>query len=311
MNNTIISYFPNYLSTDALFTKMSVLGAPWTNDVGQDMDDAYFTWYSGIKTPSSFITQHLTPDTTTANALTIARILWGIYGRSWQKLWDAYSSQYDPMENYDVTETVESEKKDDRTIGKTVDTTDTQNGTDTIEYGKKVDRDSTIDYGKKIDTQSTGEETAVTTYGQTVDTTGHSQEYTYGFNSTERVPTAETDQTGTETNGGSDSTKTDTSTTSSDTQSGTDTTIDNEIQSGSDTRTTTKNGTTKVTDDTIDSLIGTENISRTRKGNIGQNTYQELLTQEFELWKWNFYIQVFEDVDKFLALSVYAPCTHK
>lgn len=286
MTRKILDYFPNYLSTDSLYTKMSVLGAPWSNDVGQDMDDAYFTWYSGIKTPSSFITQHLNPDDVTANSLTIARILWGIYGKSWKRLWDAYASQYSPLDNYAVTETIETEKKDDRTIGKTIDRTDTVDDTEKVDYGKKVDGTTTVD------------DTATTTYGQTVDTTNNTQDYTYGFNSTERVPTAESDNTGTEQNGGSDTTKTDTTTTTSDTQS------------GSDTTTKTANNTSKVTDDTIDSLTGNENTTRARSGNIGQNTYQELLTQEFELWKWNFFIQVFEDVDKFLALSVYAPCSH-
>lgn len=45
-----------------------------------------------------------------------------------------------------------------------------------------------------------------------------------------------------------------------------------------------------------------------RKGNIGVTTNQKLLTDERELWKWNFLEQVYKDVDKVLALSVYDLC---
>lgn len=90
------AYFPNYLSDDALFTKMATLGAPWTSEIGQDMDDAYFTMYSGIKNPSEFVTLHLNPGTEIANSLTIARIIYGIYGDNWTKLWEAFKAKYTP-----------------------------------------------------------------------------------------------------------------------------------------------------------------------------------------------------------------------
>lgn len=241
-------YFPNYLGENALFTKMSVIGAPWPNEVGQDMDDAYFTMYSGIKNPSEFVLLHL--DGETANALTIARILYGIYGDNWTRLWEANKTKYVPIDNYNVQETITRHQTDDRVVDKTDDTTGT------------VDTTSTI------------------TYGQQVDTTGDVNAYSYGFNSPEQVPTTAQREVGTETNSGSDN-NTD-KTTSSDKQVG----------------------------NTIDNDELTEDTQRTRTGNVGQNSYQELLRQEFDLWKWNFFMSVFEDVDRFLVLSVHSGCNH-
>lgn len=248
-SNNLRTYFPNYLSEDSLFTKMVILGAPWTSEIGQDMDDAYFTMYSGIKNPSEFVTLHLNPGTEVANSLTIARIIYGIFGENWIKLWEAFNTKYTPIDNYNIKEVTTRTGTEDRSIGKNVETTD------------KVD------------------ETVTTTYGQRVDSTSNAKSYTFGFNSQEAVPTGEQDEVGTEENSGQDSTTTNTS------------------------------STTNSNENTTDNVNETEDTERTRQGNVGQTSYQELLRQEFELWRWNFFTRVFEDVDKFLVLSVYSSCT--
>lgn len=240
-------YFSNYLSTDSLFTKMSTLGAPWSSEVGQDMDDAYFTMYSGIKNPSQFVTLHMLDDS--VNSLTIARILLGIYGESWTRLWDAYKTKYSPIENYSIVEHTVHSQNDDRTIGKdsTTDTSDTSSGS--------------------------------TNYGERIDTTANAKTYQYGFNSSTGAPTTEVDETGTE------------------------------DHSGTDTTTSSDTGKTTFNENTTDNLDSKSDTERTRSGLIGQNTFQELIKQEFELWRWNFYLHVFEDVDKFLVLSTVDPCS--
>lgn len=253
MNNQIHlrDYFPNYLSSDSVFTKMSQLGAPWPQEVGQDMDDAYFTMYSGVKNPSEFVLLHLNPDSSTvANSLTIARILYGIYSESWNKLWEAYKTKYKPIDNYNIEEVVTKVKSDNRTID------------------------------KETTTEDSSETTSTTQYGQTVGTVANTKSFNFGFNSIERSPTGEQDTTNNETNG------------------------------GSDTSTGTATGNTSTSDNTTDVLNGTEDTTLMRSGNVGQNSYQELLKQEFELWRWNFFTQVFKDVDRFLTLSVYTPCSH-
>lgn len=244
--SSLISYFPNYLANDSLFTQMAVLGAPWDSDIGQDMDDAYFTMYSGLKPASQFVKLHST--NSVANALTIARVVLSMYKEPWQRLWDAYKKEYDPIQNYNLDDTTTRHLTNDRTVGVTTEDKTVDSSTDTINYGENIDKSGTLDM------------------------------YNFGFNSTERVPTNTQDETG------------------------------NESHSGSDTTTSSGTSTSNGISDTTDNDVEDETITRNRAGNVGQNSYQELLRQEFELWRWNFYYRVFEDVDRFLVLSVYDPC---
>lgn len=81
---------------------------------------------------------------------------------------------------------------------------------------------------------------------------------------------------------------------SSTTQSTTGTTTSNTIN---DTGTITDAGTAS----------NTESITHTlrRHGNIGVMTAAQLVGGEIELWKWTFIIQVMEDINRFVSLSVY------
>ena len=127
-------------------------------------------------------------------------------------------------------------------------------------------------------------------HGHVVQKTGNDTKSVYGFNSQESVPSDVTSATGIDTNSG-----TDTQTNTTDTTGTVDTVTSNTTVG-------------KITDVTSDTDNETENLQRTKTGNVGQNSYQELLRQEFDLWRWNFFTQVFEDCDKYLVLSVYDPC---
>lgn len=82
---------------------------------------------------------------------------------------------------------------------------------------------------------------------------------------------------------------------------GTDTVVDTGTQSTKDERNyqTTSNGKEVIND----------NYTRDRKvsrvGNIGNITTQQMLTQEIELWKWNFVNTILENVKYLITLSVY------
>lgn len=243
---TLLEWFPNYLTTDSLFTKMATLGAPWGSEIGQDMDDAYFTFYSGQKSASKFVELHTFNGE--VNSLTIARILWGIYGQNWERLWNAFKTQYTPIDNYNIKEVINRTMNNDRDINKTINTEDSSDSTDTTEYGEQID------------------------------TTGDSISYVNGFNSSDAVPSGKVEETG------------------------------QEKHSGTDTVTGHQTSTGKSTDVTTDNQDEKEDITRTSQGNVGQNSYQELLKEEFELWGWNFFVHVFEDVDSVLALSIHDPC---
>lgn len=71
-------------------------------------------------------------------------------------------------------------------------------------------------------------------------------------------------------------------------------------------------GTTNVTgtgdrkDDSV--KAANERETTTRSGNIGVTTTQQMLTAERDLWVWNYFDQIYKDVDSVLALAIYDPC---
>ena len=82
------------------------------------------------------------------------------------------------------------------------------------------------------------------------------------------------------------------------------------------TTTTTLSGTdtdTRNLTDTTDETRkkdndGTEHEEIHRYGNIGVTTTQKLLQEERQLWLWNYFDQIFSDLDKELALAFHDPC---
>lgn len=53
---------------------------------------------------------------------------------------------------------------------------------------------------------------------------------------------------------------------------------------------------------------GAEAETLRRSGNIGVTTTQQMIQQERAVWAWNFFEQIYKDVDSVLALSVYDGC---
>lgn len=73
-----------------------------------------------------------------------------------------------------------------------------------------------------------------------------------------------------------------------------------------------ESGTTEVAGqrDTKDDTVRASNEveTTTRSGNIGVTTTQQMLTAEREVWMWNFFDQVYKDIDSVLSLPFYDPC---
>lgn len=328
--NVLSYYFPEYLVNGAIFSKMKE--APWQAvQSGLEMDIVYVGSFSGLKFPSRIISELSTDDVLDQQKL--ADILWKLYGRNWGKLWDAYMTEYDPIQNYNVKEVTERQLTNDRTIDKdinmsgSVDTTDNEKVTTdktkvTNESGsniEKIGRENTSKTDTETNTDSNENETTTIEYGKKIQDNSEQDVYTYGFNSSSPVPTSRTVGTSTEQQSGTDKTtrglisssKVDGESNTTVNESVDDTTTitndttetDNGTVQSTETIGTTK--TEKTTDDTIDNQKENEEIIRDRVGNIGQNTYQELLKQEFELWKWNFYFQVFSDCDRIITIPVF------
>ena len=128
--------------------------------------------------------------------------------------------------------------------------------------------------------------TESTQYGR-VETVGHGRtneqmSYKYGINTDTNDPKPSDKVTNTE--GGTTTT----------TFSGTDTDTRNLTDTTDETR-------TKDND-------GTEHEEIHRYGNIGVTTTQKLLHEERQLWLWNYFDQIFSDLDKELALAFHDPC---
>lgn len=354
MDKPIISYFPNFMDTDSLFAKMTEYGAPWSSDVGSMMDTAYFTMYSGIKSPSSFLRYNSNDGV--ANTTLISNMLYSLYGTQWNRLWSAFISEYDPLKSYNLSEDVTRTLTDERTQTSTVDYTgkdstvskDVSEGTQANSGSETVVSTGTINEdNNSIETRDLAGTTGGTlkstvsgseninsdsslTHGENVDRTDEINKFTFGFNSETAVPTESQNSTSTEGHSGVDKTvgsedktnsseRNDTTTgTSSDTgtidiSGGKDTSTssnDKKDFSSSVTNSGTVDGTSTVdsTSKSTQELNGgtnlTEEIKRNKGGNLGGEAVQDLLKKEFELWRWSFFTQVFEDVDKYLALSV-------
>ena len=91
---------------------------------------------------------------------------------------------------------------------------------------------------------------------------------------------------------------------------------DENVSTEGGTTTTTDSGTDTTTRNLVDSTDqtvtedneGTEHEETHRYGNIGVTTTQKLLQEERNLWLWNFFDEVFSDLDKELALAFHDPC---
>ena len=155
-------------------------------------------------------------------------------------------------------------------------------------YDMYEERDLATTEDETIDTDGTlaRSGTESTQYGR-VETVGHGRtneqmSYKYGINTVTSDPKPSDKVENTE--GGTTTT----------TLSGTDTDTRNLTDTTDETR-------TKDND-------GTEHEEIHRYGNIGVTTTQKLLQEERQLWLWNYFDQIFSDLDKELALAFHDPC---
>lgn len=155
-------------------------------------------------------------------------------------------------------------------------------------YDMYEERDLATTEDETIDTDGTlaRSGTESTQYGR-VETVGHGRtneqmSYKYGINTNTLDPKPSDKVENTE--GGTTTT----------TLSGTDTDTRNLADTTDETR-------TKDND-------RTEHEEFHRYGNIGVTTTQKLLQEERQLWLWNYFDQIFSDIDKELALAFHDPC---
>lgn len=269
--NKMIDVYSNYPTDGGVFSPM--LNAPWTDTMsGTNLDIAYLDGHSGERYCSNFINHRLNDSDVLSsdNRTLIANILWAMFGIQWTRLWATMKPvDYDPLTNYQMQETMEGTENSTRTPDLTKGDTGTVQTTGQEKRTPNLTRNGT---GTVNDNGSA---------------TNTNQNDIWGFNSSTSVPSDM-----------SDGTSTNESTTTRDlteTETGTDTTD----------RTNTDTYNRSYTETGTDTTAGTSSRKLTRIGNIGTNTFQNLLQQERNIWIYDFFEQVFKDVDSVLTIPIY------
>lgn len=269
--NKMIDVYSNYPTDGGVFSPM--VSAPWVDTMsGTNLDIAYLDGHSGERYCSNFINHRLNDSNVLSsdNRTLISNILWAMFGIQWTRLWATMKPvEYDPLTNYQMQETMEGTENSTRTPDLTKGDTGTVQTTGQDKRTPNLTRNGTgtvNDNGSSTNTNQNG---------------------IWGFNSSVSVPSDMSDGTATNEN-----------TTTRDlteTETGTDTTD----------RTNTDTYNRSYTETGTDTTAGTSSRKLTRTGNIGTNTFQNLLQQERNIWMYDFFEQVFKDVDSVLTIPIY------
>ena len=269
--NKMIDVYSNYPTDGGVFSPM--VSAPWVDTMsGTNLDIAYLDGHSGERYCSNFINHRLNDSNVLSsdNRTLIANILWAMFGIQWTRLWATMKPvDYDPLTNYQMKETMEGTENSTRTPDLT------KGDTGTVQTTGQDKRTP------NLTSNGTG------TVNDNGSATNTNQNGIWGFNSSTSVPSDMSDGTATNEN-----------TTTRDlteTETGTDTTD----------RTNTDTYNRSYTETGTDTTAGTSSRKLTRTGNIGTNTFQNLLQQERNIWMYDFFEQVFKDVDSVLTIPIY------
>ena len=279
---TMSNVYPSGYLGDGIFSDLQSYNVPWHDEnINAQLDMLYYS-KSGDKYTSNIINRNLTDDELTNEKRdVIAHAVFAMYQTQWDKLYSVLFEEYNPIENYRMTET----ETTNHTIESTNANTGTVTTTDTGTIATDNDTETTTANTGTVTITNTG-----TVQNQGTDTAANS---VYGFNSSSAVNSDETSGTNSATETRNLSQQETRNTTDTETVDGTVT----------ETRNTTNTETLNTRNATEET--GENERELTRSGNIGVTTSQQLLQSEIELWQWNYFNQVFADIDKILCLSIY------
>lgn len=269
--NKMIDVYANYPTDYGVFSPMS--NAPWADTMsGTNLDILYLDGHSGERYCSNFINHRLNDSNVLSsdNRTLIANILWAMFGIQWTRLWATMKpAEYDPLTNYQMQETMEGTENSTRTPDLT------KGDTGTVQTSGQDKRTPNLTKANTGTVNNNGS------------ATNTNQNGIWGFNSPTSVPSDMSDGTATNENTTTENL--------SETETGTDTT--DHTNTDTYNRSYTETGT--------DTTAGTSSRKLTRTGNIGTNTFQNLLQQERNIWMYDFFEQVFKDVDSVLTIPIY------
>lgn len=189
---TLNSVYPEWI-TKGIFSYLNALEVPWKNDVsGNQLDIIYHGSRSGNKIIGSLIENYLDNNTVSDdNKIIIAQAIYTIYIKNWNALYKTLSLEYNPIENYSMTETenvqdthkgtVESNGNNTNTYTETTLVNDTSNNqlwgfnsTDSVDSDKQTG-DTTRDVESTMDSthKNTDRETKDITSDRTLKRSGN------------------------------------------------------------------------------------------------------------------------------------------
>lgn len=95
---------------NSFFTALQSYDVPWKEDnINLELDSYYMYVRSGNKQISNLINVFISTDThklSNESLDFIANILFSMYGKKWVKLWNTMELEYNPISNYDMTESM-------------------------------------------------------------------------------------------------------------------------------------------------------------------------------------------------------------
>ena len=321
--------YKNWMTGDGVFTDLNSFDVPWKleNNVSS-LNMAYHGSHSGDKNISPVVHKFLTSEDAQTRAK-LASIIFTMFADKWARLWSALEIEYNPLQNYNMTESETTNEVTDNDQTHTGTDTTQMTGTDTV---ANSGTDTTTHTGTDT-TANSGTDTTTRTGTDTVANSGTDTTTHTGTDTTVDSGSDSTTHTGTNTviHTGSNENEVSAFNSSSyqDNQKNTIDTEDEETRDTEDettygkhetetvnlsdatlhgkTETETRNMTDTVTHNTADTTDQTRDIERelTRSGNIGVTTSQQMLQSEIELRKWLYYQSVFNDIDTILTLSIY------
>lgn len=280
-------------------TLMDTYTLPWASDTtitATLLDFEYLYNHSGRKVISPAVEVSLDDDDEIDSTafVKLCDIAYMMYNKKWTRNWTVLTADYNPIENYNMTETEETTRDNKEThsgndtLSMTGTDTNTHTGTDTFTH---TGTDTNVKSGSETDAH-TG----------TVEDDGDStsENNVSAFNSSSYQDSDK--NTGTNDNTrtyGDTITSTYNSVTDAETKNLTDTETKNL------TDTDTRNMTDTTTHGHVIDNDDDETRELTRSGNIGVTTSQQMLQSDIELWKWNFFYEVFHDIDTVFTISTY------
>lgn len=240
-------------------------GVPWANLITTYNLNKFYLFRSGEKQASSFY--KIDDSIPLGQDAMFMLVDWikALYLKKWQKLYATMSLEYAPIENYSMVETHQGTVNNNGTLNRT-----SNNGVTTKNQSDGKTQNETGVRG--TETEKPNEKIAV-----------NNDIYAFDSDGAVKNTLQNTARTGTSEN----KTQTDTTSTTTEVNNGT------QVVTATDTDNTTSNS------------VETNTYTLTRKGNIGVTTSQQMIQSERELWLWNFFEVVFQDLDKILTLSVY------